>query len=97
MSLGVEHSNRITLLDKIWWNIGVPWICYHGGIVCFNREVHFNLARMQFVQVEINPDGPSLPVLHFEAETAYALYLFDFAKEAQVADGGRTVLICICK
>ena len=39
--------------------------------MCFNREVHFNLARMQFVQVEINPDGPSLPVLHVEAETAY--------------------------
>jgi len=91
MLLSVEHGNRIPFLDEMRWNVGMLWICNAGRV-----DVYFPHGRRQAVEVKVDPCGDALPVLHVEAETTYARYLFDFAKEAPVLDWGGPALMVIC-
>jgi hypothetical protein len=78
-------------LDETRWNVGMLWIRNAGRV-----DVYFPHGRRQAVEVEVDPCDDALLVLHIEAETTYARYLFDFAKETLVLGWGGPRLIVIC-
>ena len=92
MLLSIKHGNSIPFLDEMLRSIGMIPIC--NSVAWAEGHHYLYYGRGQAVEVEVYASGGAFPVPHVKAETAYSRYTFDFAKEAPVANGGRSRVVC---